>query len=328
MDKSAVTNPDASLEIRVGGLEMFKKFFIVLLLGYAAVATAHPFASRHALVVEEGSGKVLLSKNANVEVPIASLTKLMTAMVVLDSNPDMDEEITIEDPSVLAKMQSRTRLTDGSMLPRRTLLELALLSSDNHAAVSLAYAYPGGIDGFVAAVAAKAKELGMTRTVIVEPTGLSKGNRSTAEDLAKMATAAASYPEIERITTSTGQTVDVDGRGLEYRNTNHLVGQDGWDILLSKTGFTKLAGRCLIMRFNAGVKTIIVVLLNASDVVSRTIDAKNVQRYLAGEPPLLVKAVQKRRVHRTPNRTSAKARNARAAARSDLVAASRVANLR
>lgn len=311
-----------------GGLEMFKKFFIVLLLGYAAAAMAQPFASRHALVVEEGSGKVLLSKNANVEVPIASLTKLMTAMVVLDSNPDLDEEITIEDPSVLAKMRSRTRLTDGSMLPRRTLLELALLSSDNHAAVSLAYAFPGGIDGFVAAAAAKAKELGMTRTVIVEPTGLSKGNRSTAEDLAKMAAAAATYPEIERITTSTGQTVDVDGRDLEYRNTNHLVGQDGWDILLSKTGFTKLAGRCLIMRFNAGVKTIIVVLLNATDVVSRTIDAQNVRRYLAGEPPLVAKVVQKHRIHRTSKNAPAKARNARSVARSEVVAASRVANLR
>jgi D-alanyl-D-alanine carboxypeptidase/D-alanyl-D-alanine endopeptidase (penicillin-binding protein 7) len=143
-----------------------------------------------------------------------------------------------------------------------------------------------------------------------------------------MAAAAASYPEIERITTSTGQTVDVDGRDLEYRNTNHLVGQDGWDILLSKTGFTKLAGRCLIMRLNTGVKTIIVVLLNATDVVSRTIDAQNVRRYLAGEPPLLVKAVQKRRVHRTSNRTSAKARNTRSVARSDVVAAARVANLR
>src|ERR1035437_4271802 len=105
---------------------MFKKFFVVLLLGYAATAMALPFASRYALVVEEASGKVLLSKNANIEVPIASLTKLMTAMVVLDANPDMDEAITIEDPSVLTKAHSRTRLTDGSLMARRTVLELAL----------------------------------------------------------------------------------------------------------------------------------------------------------------------------------------------------------
>ena len=286
---------------------MFKKFFVVVLLGYAATAMALPFASRYALVVEEGSGKVLLSKNADVEVPIASLTKLMTAMVVLDANPDMDEAITIEDPSVLTKAHSRTRLTDGGMLARRTVLELALMSSDNHAAVSLAYAFPGGIDAFVAAVAAKVVDLGMTHTHIEEPTGLSKMNRSTAEDLAKMVAAAATYPEIVRITTSSGKTVDVDGRSLEYHNTNHLVGQEGWDILLSKTGFTIPAGRCLIMRLNTGGQTIIVVLLNATNLPSRTIDALNVRRYLAGEQPLLAKADHPRRTQRTSHHAAVNA---------------------
>ena len=287
---------------------MHKFFFVVVLLGYAATAMALPFASRYALVVEEGSGKVLLSKNANIEVPIASLTKLMTAMVVLDAAPDMDEAITIEDPSVLTKAHSKTRLTDGGLLARRTVLELALMSSDNHAAVSLAYAYPGGIDAFVAAVAAKVDALGMTHTHIEEPTGLSKMNRSTAEDLAKMVAAAASYPEIVRITTSSGQTVDVDGRSLEYHNTNHLVGQEGWDILLSKTGFTIPAGRCLIMRLNAGGQTIIVVLLNATNLPSRTIDALNVRRYLAGEQPLLAKAEHPHRIQRTSHHVPVNAR--------------------
>ena len=277
---------------------MFKKFFVIVLLGYAATAMALPFASRYALVVEESSGKVLLSKNADVEVPIASLTKLMTAMVVLDAKPDMDEAIIIEDPSVLTKAHSKTRLTDGGMLPRRTVLELALMSSDNHAAVSLAYAYPGGLDAFLEAVAAKLDDLGMTHTKIEEPTGLSKTNRSTAEDLAKMAAAAATYPEIAHITTSSGKTVDVDGRSIEYHNTNHLVGQVGWDILLSKTGFTTPAGRCLIMRLNAGGQTIIVVLLNATNSPSRTTDALNVRRYLAGEQPLLAQANHPRRTHR------------------------------
>src|ERR1035437_685361 len=277
---------------------MFRKFLVFILLGYAATAMALPFASRYALVVEESSGKVLLSKNADVVVPIASLTKLMTAMVVLDAKPDMDEAITIEAPRVLTKAQSRTRLTDGDMLPRRTVLELALMSSDNHAAVSLAYAYPGGVDAFVAAVAAKVDDLGMTHTHIEEPTGLSKANRSTAEDLAKMAAAAANYPEIVRITTSSGQTVDVDGRSIEYHNTNQLVGQVGWDILLSKTDFTTPAGRCLIMRLNAGGQTIVVVLLNATNLPSRTIDALNVRRYLAGEQPLLAKAEHPRRTQR------------------------------
>jgi D-alanyl-D-alanine carboxypeptidase/D-alanyl-D-alanine endopeptidase (penicillin-binding protein 7) len=279
---------------------MFRSFFIVLLLAHAASAMALPFASRYALVVEEGSGKVLLAKNADVTVPIASLTKLMTAMVVLDAEQDMDEAITIEDPSVLTKRRSKTRLTDGGMLPRRTVLELALMSSDNHAAVSLAYAYPGGIDAFLAAVAAKVSDLGMARTYIAEPTGLSEENRSTAEDLVRMATAAAGYPEIVRITTSSGKNVDVQGRSVEYHNTNHLVGQAGWDILLSKTGFTKPAGRCLIMRLSAGGQTVIVVLLNAITAPMRMIDVLNVRRFLAGEHPVSTEArpEAQQRIHR------------------------------
>jgi D-alanyl-D-alanine carboxypeptidase/D-alanyl-D-alanine endopeptidase (penicillin-binding protein 7) len=300
---------------------MFKQFFVVLLFGYAATAIALPFASRYALVIEEGSGKVLLSKNAGVVVPIASLTKLMTAMVVLDAGSDMDEAITIEDPSELAKAQSRTRLTDGGMLPRRTVLELALMSSDNHAAASLAYAYPGGVDAFLAAVAAKVDDLGMTNTHIEEPTGLSKANRSTAEDLAKMAVAAASYPETVRITTSSGKTVDVDGRSLEYRTTNPLIGQEGWDILLSKTGFTTPAGRCLIMRMHAGGQTVIVVLLNATNLPSRTIDALNVRRYLAGDRPLLVQADRPHRARRPAHHVTVKARYAGSVVRTPSVAA-------
>jgi D-alanyl-D-alanine carboxypeptidase/D-alanyl-D-alanine endopeptidase (penicillin-binding protein 7) len=302
---------------------MVKKFLVVLLLCYAVTATALPFASRYALVIEEGSGKVRLSKNADVEVPIASLTKLMTAMVVLDAQPDLDEAITIEDPVTLTSARSKTRLTDGGMLPRRTVLELALMSSDNHAAVSLAYAYPGGIDAFMAAVDAKVSALEMTRTHIEEPTGLSNLNRSTAIDLAKMAAAAANYPEIVRITTSTGQTVDVDGRSIEYHNSNALVGQVGWDILLSKTGTTTPAGRCLIMRINAGGQTIIVVLLKATNLASRTIDALNVRRFLEGEKPLLATADHQRRNRQSLNQASSRARLADSNAKA-LVVSSRI----
>jgi len=274
---------------------MLSRLFVFLLLGYASCAVALPFASRYALVLEESSGKVLLAKNADIEVPIASLTKLMTAMVALDANPDLDELITVVDPSELTGAHSKTRLIDGGALPRRTVLELALMSSDNHAAVSLAYAYPGGVDAFVAAVAAKVAKLGMSHTRIEEPTGLSGNNRSTAEDLAKMAAAAAAYPEIVRITTTSEQTVDVDGRSLEYRNTNRLVGQSGWDILLSKTGFTTPAGRCLIMRLKAGGQTVIVVLLNAANSPRRMLDALNVRRFLSGERVLLAAAEQPQR---------------------------------
>ena len=289
---------------------MFRCLFALLVLGYASYATALPFASRYALVIEESSGKVLFSKNADIEVPIASLTKLMTAMVVLDSNPDLDELITVVDPAELTGARSRTRLTDGGMLPRRTVLELALISSDNHAAAALAYAYPGGVYAFVAAVAAKVDDLGMTRTRIEEPTGLSWNNRSTAEDLAKMAAAAAEYPEIERITTTSETTVDVEGRTLEYRNTNRLVGLDGWDILLSKTGFTTPAGRCLIMRLKAGGQTVIVVLLNATSLPRRTLDALNVRRFLTGEPIVLAQAEPPARSARGRHRVAANTRMA------------------
>jgi len=287
---------------------MLSRLFAFLLLGYVSCATALPFASRYALVLEENSGKVLFAKNADIEVPIASLTKLMTAMVVLDVNPDLDELITVVDPSELTGARSKTRLTDGGELPRRTVLELALMSSDNHAAVSLAYAYPGGVDAFVAAVAAKVAALGMSRTRIEEPTGLSGNNRSTAEDLAKMAAAAAAYPEIVRITTTSEQTVAVDGRSLEYRNTNRLVGQSGWDILLSKTGFTTPAGRCLIMRLKAGGQTVIVVLLNASSSPRRLLDALNVRRVLTGKPVLLALAEPPQRSLRKRRGFSAQAR--------------------
>jgi len=253
----------------------------LLFLGYLTPALALPFASRHVLVVEDGTGRVLLEKNADVTVPIASLTKLMTAMVVLDGNPDMDEIISIEEPEVATKKRSRSRVPLGAALPRRDVLQLALMSSDNRAAASLARAYPGGDAAFIAAVHAKLDTLEMTHTTIEEPTGLSSNNRSTAADLVKMAGAAARYPDIARITTDSHDVVDINGTPVEYRNTNQLVGRKGWDILLSKTGFTSPAGRCLIMRLQSAGQTVTLVLLNAKAKSSRRLDAISVRRFLA-----------------------------------------------
>jgi D-alanyl-D-alanine carboxypeptidase/D-alanyl-D-alanine endopeptidase (penicillin-binding protein 7) len=229
--------------------------------------------SRHALVVDEATGTVLLEKNANAEVPIASLTKLMTAMVVLDAQPDMDEEIAIGRPEVATKKRNRSKLPVGATLPRRTVLQIALMASDNRAAASLAHAYPGGDAAFIAAVHAKLGALGMSDTTIEEPTGLSSANRSTPADLVRMAIAAAQYPEIARITTDSREVIDINGSPVEYHNTNRLVGSQGWDILLSKTGYTTPAGRCLIMRLQSGEQTVIVVLLNAREAAARTRDA-------------------------------------------------------
>lgn len=266
---------------------MFKKLFATLLLSYATVALAAPFGSRYALVVDEDTGKVLFEKNADSVVPIASLTKLMTAMVVLDSKPNMEEAISIDQLDVDIIKHSKSHVPVGVTLPRKSVLQLALMSSDNRAAASLARTYAGGNVAFSMAVRAKLSALGMTHTSIEEPTGLSSNNTSTAADLVKMAVAASKYPDIARITTDRHDIISIKGRPVEYHNTNHFVGQKGWDILLSKTGFTNEAGRCIIMRLNSAGKKIIMVLLDSKASSIRTLDALNVRRLLSdGTVPL------------------------------------------
>jgi D-alanyl-D-alanine carboxypeptidase/D-alanyl-D-alanine endopeptidase (penicillin-binding protein 7) len=271
-------------------LRMFRKTLMALLLSTAASAFAVPFSSQHALVFEEDTGTVLLEKNAHDVVPIASITKLMTAMVVLDAKLDMNETIAIDESDVDTLKHSSSRVPVGSVLTRGAVLELALMSSDNRAAAALARTYPGGNAAFLAAVREKIQALGMHQTSIEEPTGLSWHNRSSAADLVKMAKAASAYPEIGRITTETGDLLDMNGRMVQYHNTNRLVGRDGWDILLSKTGFTREAGRCLVMRMQSAGKRVIVVLLNAKESTARMMDAENVHRFLNGQPLLAAKA--------------------------------------
>jgi D-alanyl-D-alanine endopeptidase (penicillin-binding protein 7) len=263
---------------------MLKKTLIALLLSCSASAFALPFSSQHAIVFEEESGKVLFEKNAEAVVPIASITKLMTAMVMLDAKQDMNELISIDETDVDTLKFSSSRVPVGVTLPRKDILQLALMSSDNRAAAALARTYPGGKAAFVAAVKEKLLALQMTNTTIEEPTGLSPYNRSTAADLVKMATAASYYPEISHLTTETDEAFDINGHPVQYRNTNRLVGKKGWDILLSKTGFTREAGRCLVMRVQSAGKHVIVVLLNAKESAQRMVDAENVHRFLTGQP--------------------------------------------
>jgi D-alanyl-D-alanine carboxypeptidase/D-alanyl-D-alanine endopeptidase (penicillin-binding protein 7) len=271
---------------------MLKKIVAVLLSSFTAAALAVPLGSQSVLVVEDDTGKVLLEKNANVQVPIASLTKLMTAMVVLDAKQDMDEPISIDRADVDMLKHSTSRVPVGAEISRGDVLQLALMSSDNRAAASLARTFPGGQEGFKAAVNAKIRKLGLTQTVIEEPTGLSPHNRSTAIDLIKMASAAGAYPEIRRITTDTKDVIKIKGRQVEYHNTNRLVGAKGWDVGLSKTGYTEEAGRCLIMRFKSAGKNATLVLLNAKANSARLMDAFNIRRFVAGpvEKPKVMKA--------------------------------------
>jgi len=239
-----------------------------------------PVNARHALVLEEGTGKVLMQKDADAVVPIASLTKLMTAMVVLDAKLDPAEKIRIDRDDVDTLKHSASRVPVGARMPRLAALKLALMSSDNRAAAALARTYPGGLEAFELAVQAKIRALGLTHTAIAEPTGLSPKNTSTATEVAKMAAAAARYPEIGQITSDRKALIAINGRSVEYRNTNRLVGSKGWDIHLSKTGYTDEAGRCLTMRMNSGGKNVTVVLLDADGSADRLRDAARIRRSL------------------------------------------------
>jgi len=274
---------------------MLKKITAALLMSISAAAFAVPMGSQSVLVVEDETGKVLLEKNATAVVPIASLTKLMTAMVVLDSKLDMDEKISIDRDDVDTFKHSSSRVPVGASLSRGDVLQLALMSSDNRAAASLARTFPGGPTAFKAAVDAKIKALGMSSTRIEEPTGLSPNNISSAADLVKMANAAGHYPEIRRMSTDEREVITMKGRKVEYRNTNRLVGAKGWDIGLSKTGYTAEAGRCLIMRISEAGRNATVVLLNAKANSARLVDALNIRRLLAGGNEPKVKAASPRK---------------------------------
>jgi D-alanyl-D-alanine endopeptidase (penicillin-binding protein 7) len=279
---------------------MFKQILFLTLAACCGPSWgAVSFESAHAIVVDEATGEVLLEKNSEVVAPIASLTKLMTAMVVLDAQQDAGELIRIDDADMDTLKHTRSGVPLGVILPRHTLLKLALMSSDNHAAAALARNYPGGLDMFSAATQQKIQELGLDHTALVEPTGLSPDNRASAVDLVKVLKAASTYPEIAQITTRSRDIVQLNGRAQEFRNTNSLVGKTGWVILLSKTGFTNEAGRCVAMRLQAEGRTLLVVLMGALVASKRALDALNIQRWLSGEQPPL--AQQTPVVYRTRN---------------------------
>jgi len=236
--------------------------------------------SGSALVVDESTDRVLLSKNADTARPIASLTKLMTAAVILDAHQPMDQMIEITDADIDTLKWSSSRLRPGTRLSREELLKLALMSSENRAAHALARNYPGGLTAFVAAMNAKARALGMNSTRYVEPTGLSPQNESTAHDLALLVKAAYHYPLIREFSTHPQSEVDVGSRTLQFRNTDHLVFNRGWDILLQKTGYINEAGHCLVLQTQFEGRRIIVVLLDAWGRYSHFGDAQRIRNWL------------------------------------------------
>jgi D-alanyl-D-alanine endopeptidase (penicillin-binding protein 7) len=239
-----------------------------------------PFNAKHVVVLDNATGKVLMARDADAVVPIASLTKLMTAMVVLDARQDPQEKLRISGDDVDTLKHSRSFVKVGAELSRGAALELALMSSDNRAASALARAFPGGESAFVQALQAKIRSLRLSHTSLQEPTGLSPANTSTASEVAQIAAAASRYPEIARITSRKGATVPINGRPRDLHNTNRLVGAKGWDIRLSKTGYTEEAGRCLAMRMMSGQREVTVVLLDADGSAQRLRDAALIRKSL------------------------------------------------
>ena len=258
-------------------------------VGFAQAQDVRKIALRSssALVQDAGSGETVFGKNAEAVVPIASITKLMTAMVILDRGLDLEEKITLSRDDAVAMKGSRSRLRTGLSLTRGDLLLLALMSSDNRAAAALGVSYPGGLESFIDAMNAKAAVLDLNDSRFVEPTGLSPANVSTAADLAKLVRGAHEYPLIREYSTKDRATVRVttgrSTRAMQYGNTNGLVRSKYWDIELSKTGYISEAGRCLVMHVRLAEKDLIVVLLDSWGKHSRIGDANRIRKWLESQ---------------------------------------------
>lgn len=238
-------------------------------------------SSNIALIFDEETQHPLYSKHADLVAPIASITKLMTAMVMLDANLPMDEEVSVEEDDRDRLKRTPSRLRVGMAFTRNDLLKLALMASENRAASALARSYPGGTEAAVAAMNAKAGSLGMRNTRFLDPTGLNSDNVSTAQDLVKMVAAARQYPLIHQYTTSSSHSVDgVRGRAMRFSNTNPLVRSSAWEIGVSKTGYISEAGRCLVMEATIKQRPVIIVLLDSWGKRTRIGDAMRIKRWM------------------------------------------------
>ena len=238
-------------------------------------------ASTKALIVDQQTRETLYAKGTDLPTPVASVTKLMTAMVVLDARLPMDDKIKITTADLDTLKGTGSRLRLGTVLTRGELLQLALMASENRAASALGRSYPGGLKAFVNAMNAKAIMLGMTQSRFVEPTGLNSENVSTAKDLAKMVDAAYQYPEIRELTTTPSHEVVAGSRRpLHYVNTNSLVRKSDWVIGLSKTGFINEAGRCLVMQAEIAGHPLIIILLDSWGKYSRIGDANRIRKWI------------------------------------------------
>ena len=237
-------------------------------------------SSQSALIMNNKTGEVLYQKNANRVMPIASISRLMSAIVLLDADLNMNELVTITPEEIDRLKGTGSRLSIGTSLPRKELLHLSLMSSENRATHALARTYPGGINAFVAAMNAKAQSLGMSNSRFYEPTGLDYRNVSTAHDLSRLVAAASKYPLIRRNSTSNYGAVSTASGSLRYKNSNALVREGGWNIELQKTGYIREAGRSMVVKANVQNQPITIVLLNSPSSTTRVNAARKIESWM------------------------------------------------
>ncbi|MFZ6658940.1 D-alanyl-D-alanine endopeptidase [Undibacterium sp. TJN19] len=233
-----------------------------------------------AYVVDQSSSKVLFEKNSEVSLPIASITKLMTSLVVVEAHQDMDEIIEVTNEDIDKEKGTSSRLKIGAKLSRSDMLHIALMSSENRAASALGRNYPGGLTAFIAAMNSKAQQLGMSDTHYVDSSGLSSQNRASARDLVKLVNAAYQHPVIRQYSTDSKYVVAPGGRTLEYGTSNKLVANPAWEIGLQKTGYIAEAGRCLVMQAIIEGRAIVMVFLDSKGKYSRLADADRIKKWL------------------------------------------------
>ena len=244
------------------------------------VAAQPSVRSGEALVLDATNHKILYARRADVSVPIASISKLMTTLVVAEARQPLDQRLEVTSADRAIGRGAYSRLAVGTRLTRAQLFHLALMSSENRAAHALARNYPGGLAACIRAMNAKARALGMTHTHFIEPTGLSSHNTSTPDDLAKLVMAAARSPIIRRYSTSRGYTIRSGRRLVAYHNTDLLVSRPSWHIIVQKTGFTDAAGHCLVMQAVIDHRTVVMVLLDSWGKYTRVADARRVRQWV------------------------------------------------
>jgi D-alanyl-D-alanine endopeptidase (penicillin-binding protein 7) len=259
---------------------LFTGFSLNLHAGSISTTRPPQLRSAAVLVKDQHADEILIAKQAEASMPIASITKLMTAMVVLDARLDMEESITIEAADKDNLRHSRSRLPVGTRLTRREAMLVALMASENRAAHALSRTFPGGVGALVKAMNEKADALGLTDTKFVEPTGLSEENVSSAQDLSRLAEIACRYPEICLYSTQTEATLHRGRKRLRFVNSNALVRNSRWNIGLSKTGYIQDSGRCLVMQAQLAGRPILIVLLNSSGANERLADARKIRQWL------------------------------------------------